>query len=347
MRVAACTPRIDGRRSATANAEETLALMREGDARHVDLMVFPELGLSAYAIDDSCCRTRCSTAWKRRIARWSTRHATLRRCCSSARRCATTGGSTTARVVIARGRDPRRGAEDLPAQLSRVLREALVRPGRGHRRPGRSRSAGAEGAVRHRPDLRREPSCPTSSSTSRSARTSGPPTPPSTHGRARRARRSSPTCRPRTSSSARPTSAHMLCRSQSARAACGLRLFGRRARREHHRPRVGRPGHRSTSWATCWPRRERFAARAELAWPTSTSSGMRRRAHAHCRPSTTPPRRSRPSGDGVPARRLRAPAAPSATSACSARSAASRSCPTDPTRSTPTATRHSTSRSRG
>lgn len=36
----------------TSNAEETLALMREGEARNVDLMVFPELGLSAYAIDD-------------------------------------------------------------------------------------------------------------------------------------------------------------------------------------------------------------------------------------------------------------------------------------------------------
>ena len=51
VRVAACTPRIhvgDPR----ANASETLALMRDGEARHADLMVFPELGLSAYAIDD-------------------------------------------------------------------------------------------------------------------------------------------------------------------------------------------------------------------------------------------------------------------------------------------------------
>lgn len=35
-----------------SNTEETLVLMREGEARNVDLMVFPELGLSAYAIDD-------------------------------------------------------------------------------------------------------------------------------------------------------------------------------------------------------------------------------------------------------------------------------------------------------
>ena len=51
VRVAACTPRIcvgDPK----ANGNETLELMREGEQRQVDLMVFPELGISAYAIDD-------------------------------------------------------------------------------------------------------------------------------------------------------------------------------------------------------------------------------------------------------------------------------------------------------
>jgi NAD+ synthase (glutamine-hydrolysing) len=51
VRVAACTPKIcvgDPK----SNGEETLELMREGEARNVDLMVFPELGISAYAIDD-------------------------------------------------------------------------------------------------------------------------------------------------------------------------------------------------------------------------------------------------------------------------------------------------------
>ena len=51
VRVAACTPRIHVG-DPQANAKETLELMREGERRHVDLMVFPELGLSAYAIDD-------------------------------------------------------------------------------------------------------------------------------------------------------------------------------------------------------------------------------------------------------------------------------------------------------
>ena len=51
VRVAACTPRIHVGDPA-GNARETLALMRDGEKRNVDLMVFPELGLSAYAIDD-------------------------------------------------------------------------------------------------------------------------------------------------------------------------------------------------------------------------------------------------------------------------------------------------------
>jgi NAD+ synthase (glutamine-hydrolysing) len=51
VRIGACTPRIAVGDPA-ANARETLELLQEGAARNVDLMLFPELGLSAYAIDD-------------------------------------------------------------------------------------------------------------------------------------------------------------------------------------------------------------------------------------------------------------------------------------------------------
>ena len=51
VRIGACTPRIAVGDPA-ANALETLELLREGAERNVDLMLFPELGLSAYAIDD-------------------------------------------------------------------------------------------------------------------------------------------------------------------------------------------------------------------------------------------------------------------------------------------------------
>ena len=51
VRVAGCTPRVHVG-DPKSNSEETLALMRAGEERHVDLAVFPELGISAYAIDD-------------------------------------------------------------------------------------------------------------------------------------------------------------------------------------------------------------------------------------------------------------------------------------------------------
>jgi NAD+ synthase (glutamine-hydrolysing) len=51
VRIAACTPELSVGDPAF-NAQATLALVREGQGRFVDLMVFPELGMSAYAIDD-------------------------------------------------------------------------------------------------------------------------------------------------------------------------------------------------------------------------------------------------------------------------------------------------------
>src|SRR6478735_2755023 len=51
VRVAACTPAVAVGDPAF-NAGETLAMARDGHVRGVDLMLFPELGLSAYAIDD-------------------------------------------------------------------------------------------------------------------------------------------------------------------------------------------------------------------------------------------------------------------------------------------------------
>jgi NAD+ synthase (glutamine-hydrolysing) len=51
VRTAVCTPRV-GVGDPGFNAAETLSLAREGHAQAIDLMLFPELGLSAYAIDD-------------------------------------------------------------------------------------------------------------------------------------------------------------------------------------------------------------------------------------------------------------------------------------------------------
>lgn len=51
VRVAACTPRT-AIGDPARNVSETLDLLRAAAARHADLVLFPELGLSAYAIDD-------------------------------------------------------------------------------------------------------------------------------------------------------------------------------------------------------------------------------------------------------------------------------------------------------
>jgi len=51
VRVAACVPRTSLADPA-ANAERTLGLVRQGHDQGAALMVFPELGISAYSIDD-------------------------------------------------------------------------------------------------------------------------------------------------------------------------------------------------------------------------------------------------------------------------------------------------------
>ena len=68
VRVAACTPRISVGDPAS-NAQETLLLLREGERRDVDLMLFPELGISAYAIDDLLLQDALLDAAEAAIAR--------------------------------------------------------------------------------------------------------------------------------------------------------------------------------------------------------------------------------------------------------------------------------------
>src|ERR1044071_4316765 len=68
VRVAACTPRIavgDPARNAAYTAE----LLQQGAQRNVDLMLFPELGISAYAIDDLLLQDALLTAVDTAIGR--------------------------------------------------------------------------------------------------------------------------------------------------------------------------------------------------------------------------------------------------------------------------------------
>ena len=183
VRVATCTPRV---RPADVgfNRDAILEEARRADAARVDLAVFPELCVSSYAIDDLLQQDALLDAVEAALARDRGRQ---RRAgagpAGRARRCAATGGSTTARSPSRRGTHPRRGAEVVPAELPRILREALVRARPRHRRARRSTLAGASVPFGVGPRLRGGRPRRTSSSTWRSARTSGRPTPPSTRRR--------------------------------------------------------------------------------------------------------------------------------------------------------------------
>ena len=68
QRVAVCVPRIEVA-DPRFNADRTLELLRSADAQRVGLMVFPELGLSAYAIDDLLFQDALLDAVEVQIAR--------------------------------------------------------------------------------------------------------------------------------------------------------------------------------------------------------------------------------------------------------------------------------------
>jgi len=77
IRVAAATPRASVGDTGT-NAEATVALAREADAKGVDLVVFPELNLTSYAIDDLHLQTAQQRATLAAIATVVEASATLR-----------------------------------------------------------------------------------------------------------------------------------------------------------------------------------------------------------------------------------------------------------------------------
>ncbi len=77
IRVAAATPRASVGDTG-ANAAATIALAREADARGVDLVVFPELNLTSYAIDDLHLQTAQQRATLAGIAAVVEASATLR-----------------------------------------------------------------------------------------------------------------------------------------------------------------------------------------------------------------------------------------------------------------------------
>jgi NAD+ synthase (glutamine-hydrolysing) len=103
VRVAACTPRISVG-DPKSNAAETLALVREGERRTVDLMVFPELGISAYAIDDLFLQDALLDSVEAEIAQLAEASRTLRPVFVIGAPIRRNGRLYNCAVVIARGK---------------------------------------------------------------------------------------------------------------------------------------------------------------------------------------------------------------------------------------------------
>ena len=137
----------------------------------VAVAVFPELGLTGYAVDDLFLQDALLDAVTRRSARSSRASADLLPVLvvGRAARARHPGPQLRRRHPPRRG--PRRRAEVLPAQLPRVLRAPLVR---ARRRPARTTIGSAAGDVPFGPTCSsRATDVPGSSCTWRSARTCG------------------------------------------------------------------------------------------------------------------------------------------------------------------------------
>jgi hypothetical protein len=123
VRVAACRP-ICRIAEPAFNLEETLRLAREGSDEGVALMVFPELGLSGYSIDDLLLQRALLDEVDRRLLELVATSRDLRPVLLVGAPLRREGRLYNCAVAVHRGSDPRRRAEGAPTQLPRVLREA-------------------------------------------------------------------------------------------------------------------------------------------------------------------------------------------------------------------------------
>ncbi|MBP2514841.1 NAD(+) synthase [Sphingomonas sp. PvP018] len=103
IRVAAATPRASVGDTA-ANAAATIALATQADAQHVDLVVFPELNLTSYALDDLHLQTAQQRATLAAIDSVVAASVTLRPVLLVGAALVRAGRLYNCAVVIARGR---------------------------------------------------------------------------------------------------------------------------------------------------------------------------------------------------------------------------------------------------
>lgn len=103
VRVGACTPRASVG-DTIANADETIALAQQGHDRNADLLVFPELNITSYAIDDLHLQTAQHAATQAAIARIAAATAALRPVLVVGAALPRNGRLYNCAVIIARGR---------------------------------------------------------------------------------------------------------------------------------------------------------------------------------------------------------------------------------------------------
>ena len=285
VRVAACTTPA-ALADPAANAAAILAAAQQCHEQAVALAVFPELALSAYAIDDLLLQDALLDAVERALADLVAASQRADAAAAGGRAAAPAGTALQQRAGHPPRPAARGGAQESTCPTTANSTSGGISPrATASRRRDPPRRAG--GAVRDRSAVRGRRTCPTSSCTPRSARTSGCRSRPAP-GRRWRARRCWPTSRPATSRSARPRRGAALPVAIGALPR-GLRLCRGGNGRIDHRPRLGRPGRRSTRTASCWPRPNASrparacaiadvdlgpaAAGAPAAWARSTTTG--------------------------------------------------------------------------
>ena len=116
VRSAVCTPAvIPG--DPGFNTAETLRLAREGDAAGCDLMLFPELGISAYAIDDLFLQDAMLRRVEAEIGTLAAASAALKPVLIVGAPLAHNGRLYNCAIAISRGRILGVVPEELPAEL--------------------------------------------------------------------------------------------------------------------------------------------------------------------------------------------------------------------------------------
>jgi NAD+ synthase (glutamine-hydrolysing) len=79
VRVAAATP-LASVGDVAMNVQQTIDLARQADEKGVDLVVFPELNISSYAVDDLHLQDAFWTRWRTALPGWRGRRPSWHRC---------------------------------------------------------------------------------------------------------------------------------------------------------------------------------------------------------------------------------------------------------------------------